>query len=180
MHRSGAAVPRKEGHLVKHSAGCCLPASWFIFISANSFTMALQALLLNSASYFFTFQWKWQNDLYTNSALCVFVAKSPRKNRQQSWEWQKSTTNTNSYRGGNDKAWISNCVSLSGTLLWKSSVNYMVSSTAILTWTGYDLYDKKSTRAGSHLTKLALPLTAHPLKHMAVAWTFESFLSSTS
>lgn len=35
--------------------------------------------------------------------------------------------------GGNDKALISNCVSISGTLLWKSSVNYVVASTAILT-----------------------------------------------
>lgn len=61
---------------------------------------------------------------------------------------------------GNGKV-ISNCVTVSGTPLWKSTMNYIVSRTATLTW--YDLYDKKSTTAaGSCLpVKLALPLMAH-------------------
>lgn len=64
--------------------------------------------------------------------------------------------------GGNGKV-IPNCVTVSGTPLCNSTMNYTLSTTAILTWSGYDLYDKKSTTgAGSCLpVKLALPLMAH-------------------
>lgn len=94
--------------------------------------------------------------------LCL-VAKSTRKNEQQIWECQKNPTNMNSYLGKGTTVVIPNCLTASGTPLWKNTMNYIVSRTAILTWSGYDLYDKKSTTgAGSCLpVKLALPLMAH-------------------
>lgn len=90
---------KKRGRCGNFSAGCCLPAPSFIFPSATSFTVTLQALLLNSHPYFFTFQREGQNNRQPDNILCVFVAKSTRKNWQQSWECQKNPTNSYLGRG---------------------------------------------------------------------------------
>lgn len=168
---------RKKGHLVRHSAGCCLPASWFIFFP--SFTMTLQALLLNSSSYFSIFFMKMaKGQVNRQCTLCVCGKKC--------WEEQVELRGAEEYKkhkllwGSNGRELISNCVSISGTPLWKSSVNYIVCSTAVLIWTGYDFYDKK--RAGSHLTKPALPLhgTHTHWRKWQLPEPLKRFLSSTS
>lgn len=63
---------------------------------------------------------------------------------------------------------------------WKSTMNYIVSSTAIWTWRGYDLCDKKAQWELA-LVSYKTCLTSYSIhRHTAVAWAFKRFLSFTS
>lgn len=120
---------KKKGYLVKLPAGCCLPASRFIiFPSAISFTMTLQALLLKSVSYFFNFSKKMAKRQVDRQCSPCLRGKEPQEELAAELGVAEEYKHKLLLRGGNDKELISNCVSISGTPLSKSTMNYMYSN----------------------------------------------------